>query len=175
MGEVLRRRMAQYLRQKEISPHDDDYDESFASLPGLIVIDGGKGQLSSAIKELEAFRKEGVPVVSLAKREEEIFVPGKKHPVILEKDDAGLKIMQRIRDEAHRFAITFHRERRDKAMTASVFDDLAGIGPARKKLLLEHFGSPDQVMNASRDALESVPGLPPKIGRQIFHQLNKTR
>jgi excinuclease ABC subunit C len=175
MGEVLRRRMAQYLKQKEISPHDDDYDESFASLPGLIVIDGGKGQLSSAIKELEAFRKEGVPVVSLAKREEEIFVPGKKHPVILEKDDAGLKIMQRIRDEAHRFAITFHRERRDKAMTASVFDDLAGIGPARKKLLLEHFGSPDAVVNASRDDLESVPGVPSKIGRQIFHQLNKTR
>lgn len=175
MGEVLRRRMAQYLKQKEISPHDDDYDESFASLPGLIVIDGGKGQLSSAIKELEEFRKEGVPVVSLAKREEEIFVPGKKHPVILDKDDPGLKIMQRIRDEAHRFALTFHRERRDKAMTASVFDDLAGIGPARKKLLLEHFGSPDAVVSATRDDLESVPGLPQKIGRQIFHQLNKTR
>jgi excinuclease ABC subunit C len=94
---------------------------------------------------------------------------------MLEKDDPGLKIMQRIRDEAHRFAITFHRQRRDKAMTASVFDDLAGIGPARKKLLLEHFGSPDDVMNASRDALESVPGLPAKVGRQIFHQLNKTR
>ncbi|MFT4048910.1 MAG: excinuclease ABC subunit UvrC [Solirubrobacterales bacterium] len=175
MGEVLRRRMAQYLKQKDISPHDDDYDESFASLPGLIVIDGGKGQLSSAIKELEEFRKEGVPVVSLAKREEEIFVPGKKHPVVLEKDDAGLKIMQRIRDEAHRFAITFHRERRDKAMTASVFDDLAGVGPARKKLLIEHFGSPDGVMKASRDDLESVPGLPSKVGRQIFHQLNKAR
>ncbi len=175
MAEVLRRRMAQYLKQKEVSPHDDDYDESFAALPGLIVIDGGKGQLSSAVKELEEFRREGVTVVSLAKREEEIFVPGMKHPVVLEKDDPGLKIMQRIRDEAHRFAITFHRERRDKAMTASVFDDLAGIGPARKKLLIEHFGTPDAVINASRDALESVPGLPPKIGRQIFHQLNKTR
>lgn len=175
MGEVLRRRMAQYLRQKEISPHDDDYDESFAALPGLIVIDGGKGQLSSAIKELEEFRREGVSVVSLAKREEEIFVPGVKHPVVLEKDDPGLKIMQRIRDEAHRFAITFHRARRDKAMTASVFDDLAGVGPARKKLLIEHFGSPEAVMSADRDALESVPGLPPKIGRQIFHQINKTR
>ncbi|MGK2878694.1 MAG: excinuclease ABC subunit UvrC [Solirubrobacterales bacterium] len=175
MGEVLRRRMAQYLKQKEISPHDDDYDESFASLPGLIVIDGGKGQLSSAIKELEMFREEGVPVVSLAKREEEIFVPGKKHPVMLDKDDPGLKIMQRIRDEAHRFAITFHRERRDKAITASVFDDFPGIGPARKKLLLEHFGSPDAVVGATRDELESVPGVPAKIGRQIFHQLNKTR
>ena len=85
------------------------------------MIDGGKGQLSSAIKELEEFRKEGVPVVSLAKREEEIFVPGKKHPVVLDHDDPGLKIMQRIRDEAHRFAITFHRERRDKA------DDRVGL------------------------------------------------
>ncbi|MBJ7458460.1 MAG: excinuclease ABC subunit UvrC [Thermoleophilaceae bacterium] len=175
MGEVLRRRMAQYLKQKEISPHDDDYDESFASLPGLIVIDGGKGQLSSAIKELEEFRKEGVPVVSLAKREEEIFVPGRKHPVMLDKDDPGLKIMQRIRDEAHRFAITFHREKRDKAMTASVFDELPGVGPTRKKLLLEHFGSPDAVVAATRDQLESVPGVPAKLGRQIFHQLNNTR
>lgn len=175
MGEVLRRRMAQFLKQREISPHDNEYDESFASLPGLIVIDGGKGQLSSAIKELEEFRAQGVPVVSLAKREEEIFVPGKKHPVVLDRDDPGLKIMQRIRDEAHRFAITFHRERRDKAMTASVFDDLPGVGAARKKLLIEHFGTPEAVMKASRDDLESVPGLPAKIGRQIFHHINKTR
>jgi excinuclease ABC subunit C len=175
MQEILRRRMAAYLRQKEISPHDEDYDESFASLPGLIVIDGGKGQLSSAIKELEEFRKEGVPIVSLAKREEEIFVPGRKHPVVLDHDDAGLKLMQRIRDEAHRFAITFHRERRDKELTASVFDELPGVGAARKRLLMQHFGSPGAVLKASRDDLESVPGLPPKIGRQIFHYLNRTK
>lgn len=175
MGEVLRRRMAQYEKQKEISPHDDDYDESFASLPGLIVIDGGKGQLSSAVKELEQFRAEGVTVVSLAKREEEIFVPGQRHPVVLERDDPGLKVLQRIRDEAHRFAITFHRQRRDKEMTASVFDELPGVGPARKRLLIEHFGSPQAVIDATRDQFESVPGLPPKIGRQIFHHINKTR
>lgn len=175
MQEILRRRMAAYMRQKEISPHDQDYDESFASLPGLIVIDGGKGQLSSAIKELEEFRKEGVPIVSLAKREEEIFVPGRKHPVLLDHADAGLKLMQRIRDEAHRFAITFHRERRDKQLTESVFDDLPGVGEARKRLLMQHFGSPAAVLKASRDDLESVPGLPPKIGRQIFHFLNKTK
>jgi excinuclease ABC subunit C len=175
MGEVLRRRMAQYVKQKEVSPHDEAYDASFAALPGLIVIDGGKGQLSSAVKELEQFRREGVTVVSLAKREEEIFVPGVRHPVVLDKDDPGLTVLTRIRDEAHRFAITFHRERRDKAMTASVFDDLAGVGPARKRLLIEHFGSPEGVLGATRDALESVPGLPPKIGRQIFHQINRTR
>lgn len=175
MGEVLRRRMAQFLKQKEISPHDDDYDDSFAALPGLIVIDGGKGQLSSALDQLDQFRALDVAVVSLAKREEEIFVPGMRLPVVLEKDDPGLAIMQRIRDEAHRFAITFHRERRDKALTASVFDDLAGVGPARKKLLLEHFGAPEAVLAATRDALESVPGLPPKVGRQIFHQINRTR
>lgn len=175
IGEVLRRRIAQYFKQREISPHDDDFDESFAALPGLIVIDGGKGQLSSAIKELEEFRAQGVAVVSLAKREEEIFLPGTSLPVVLEKDDPGLKIMQRVRDEAHRFAITFHRASRDKAMTASIFDDLAGVGPVRKKLLIEHFGTPDGVVNASRDALESVPGLPSKVGRQIFHQINRTR
>lgn len=175
LAEVLRRRMAQHAMQKEISPHDGDYDESFAALPGLIVIDGGKGQLSSALKELEEFRNAGVAVVSLAKREEEIFLPGSPRPVVLDRDDPGLRIMQRIRDEAHRFAVAFHRQRRDKAMTSSVFDELAGVGPARKKLLLEHFGAPEAVLSASRDALESVPGLPPKIGRQVFHQINKAR
>lgn len=175
MSEVLRRRMAQHLKQKEISPHDEHYDESFAALPGLIVIDGGKGQLSSAVKQLEEFRAQGVTVVSLAEREEEIFVPGQRHPVVLDKDDPGLRVLVRIRDEAHRFALTFHRKRRDKAMTASIFDELVGIGPARKRLLIEHFGTPDAVVNATRDQLESVPGLPPKIGRQVFHQLNKTR
>jgi excinuclease ABC subunit C len=175
MAEVLRRRMAQYAKQKEISPHDDDYDESFAALPGLIVIDGGKGQLAAALEQLEEFRAAGVTVVSLAKREEEIFLPGRSRPVVLAHGDPGLTIMQRIRDEAHRFAITFHRERRDKALTGSVFDDLAGVGPARKRLLLEHFGAPEAVLTATRDQLESVPGLPPKIGRQIFHQINKTR
>lgn len=175
MGEVLARRMAAFERQKEVSPHDDAYDESFASLPGLIVIDGGKGQLASAVKELEAFRAAGVTVVSLAKREEEIFIPGRKHPLVLDRDDPALKILQRIRDEAHRFAITFHRERRDKALTSSVFDDLPGVGAARKGLLMRHFGSPEAVLKASRDELESVPGLPAKIGRQIFHHINRNR
>ncbi|MBI5310405.1 MAG: excinuclease ABC subunit UvrC [Actinobacteria bacterium] len=175
MGEVLSRRMAAFERQKEVSPHDDAYDESFASLPGLIVIDGGKGQLASAVKELEAFRAAGVTVVSLAKREEEIFMPGRKHPLVLDRDDPALKILQRIRDEAHRFAITFHRERRDKALTSSVFDDLPGVGAARKSLLMRHFGSPEAVLTASRDELESVPGLPAKVGRQIFHHINRSR
>ncbi|MFY9470066.1 MAG: excinuclease ABC subunit UvrC [Solirubrobacterales bacterium] len=175
IGEVLGRRMAAYLRQKEISPHDDAYDESFASLPGLIVIDGGKGQLGSALKELKAFRAAGVTVISLAKRDEEIFVPGRKRPLILDRGDPALKVLQRIRDEAHRFAITFHRERRDKALTESVFDDLPGVGAARKGLLLRHFGSPQAALTASRDELESVPGLPAKIGRQIFHHVNRNR
>lgn len=175
IGEVLGRRMAAYERQKEVSPHDDEYDESFASLPGLIVIDGGKGQLSSAVRELKAFRDEGVTVISLAKREEEIFVPGRKRPLVLDRDDPALKILQRIRDEAHRFAITFHRERRDKQLRDSAFDDLPGVGPARKSLLMRHFGSPEAILKASRDELESVPGLPAKVGRQIFHHVNRSR
>lgn len=175
MGEVLARRLAAYERQKQVSPHDDAYDESFASLPGLIVIDGGKGQLSSAVKELTEFRKAGVTVVSLAKREEEIFVPGDKHPLVLDRDDPALKILQRIRDEAHRFAITYHRERRDKALTSSIFDELPGVGPARKRLLMQHFGSPEVALKASRDEFESIPGLPAKVGRQIFHHINRSR
>jgi excinuclease ABC subunit C len=175
MGEVLGRRMANYMRQKEISPHDDAYDESFGALPSLIVIDGGKGQLGSAVRELDEFRKLGVTVISLAKRLEEIYVPGQKHSLVLDRDEPALKLLQRVRDEAHRFAITFHRERRDKALTASVFDELPGIGPARKRLLVRHFGSPEEILAATRDQLESVPGLPAKVGRQIFHHINRSK
>ncbi|HEY8771141.1 MAG TPA: excinuclease ABC subunit UvrC, partial [Thermoleophilaceae bacterium] len=114
MGEVLSRRMAQYVAQRERSPHDKDYDESFASAPALIVIDGGKGQLSSAIKEIGPFRDLGVTVVSLAKRIEEVFLPAQSAPLLLDHDSPELQLLQRVRDEAHRFAVEFHRSRRDR-------------------------------------------------------------
>src|SRR6201991_4866203 len=124
MNEVLSRRMAQWVAQRERSPHERAYDDSFASLPQLIVIDGGKGQLQSGLAALGPFRDLGVVVVSLAKRIEEIFVPGRVDPIVLPHDTPALQLLQRARDEAHRFAITHHRTRRDKAMTVSVLDDL---------------------------------------------------
>ena len=175
MAEVLSRRMAQYVGQRERSPHESDYDESFASVPALIVIDGGKGQLSAGLRELGAFRDLGVTVVSLAKRIEEVFLPGRRTPLLLAHDTPELQLLQRVRDEAHRFAIEFHRERRDRAMTRSVLDELPGVGPARKRLILQHFGSPERFLSASREELEAVPGLPGKVARDIHAYVNKVR
>jgi excinuclease ABC subunit C len=174
MEEVLGRRMAQFLAQRELSPHDVAYDASFAALPSLIVIDGGKGQLSSALEPLKEFLREGVTVVSLAKRLEEVFQPGAKRPIVLPHDAVALQLLQRLRDEAHRFAIEHHRLRRDRSMRASILDELAGIGPARKRSLLRHFGSPDRLLRASREELEAVPGLPGKVARRLHEQLHRT-
>jgi len=173
MAEVLSRRMAQYVQQRERSPHDRAYDASFAAVPALIVIDGGKGQLSSGLKELGPFRDLGTTVVSLAKRIEEVFAPGRRAPLVLAHDTPELQLLQRVRDEAHRFAIEFHRGRRDRAMTRSVLDDLPGVGPARKRLLLTHFGSPERFLEASREELESVPGLPGKVAREVYAYVHK--
>jgi len=167
MAEVLSRRMAQYTAQRERSPHEKSYDASFAAAPALIVIDGGRGQLSSGLRELEPFRDLGVAVVSLAKRIEEVFTPGAAAPLRLSHDSAPLQLLQRVRDEAHRFAIEFHRGRRDRAMTRSVLDELPGVGPARKRQILTHFGSPERFLQASREELEAVPGLPGKVARDI--------
>ncbi len=175
MNEVLRRRLAQWTRQQEKPVHEPGRDASFASLPDLIVIDGGKGQLSAGLAALEPFLERGVAVVSLAKRIEEVFLPGRSTPIVLGHDTPALQLLQRVRDEAHRFAITHHRGRRDRRMTGSVLDDLTGVGPARKKALLAHFGSPDRIVGASREELEATPGLPGKVAREIYAQLHRTR
>jgi excinuclease ABC subunit C len=174
MAEVLTRRHGQWEKQAERSPYDAERDPSFAALPNLIVIDGGKGQLAAGLEALEGFRARGVPVISLAKRIEEVFQPGSRTPVRLPHDTPELQLLQRVRDEAHRFAITHHRIRRDRAMTESIMDDLPGIGPARKRALLKHFGSPDAVLAATREDLERVPGLPQKVARGLYAHLNKT-
>ncbi len=174
MAEVLSRRYAQWTRQAERSPYDAERDPSFAALPNLVVIDGGKGQLAAGLEPLQGFRDRGVAVVSLAKRIEEVFMPGVAAPIVLPHETPELQLLQRVRDEAHRFAITHHRLRRDKAMTASIMDELPGIGPARKRALLKHFGSPDAVLAATREDLENVPGFPQKVARDLFTHLNRT-
>jgi excinuclease ABC subunit C len=175
MSEVLSRRLANWERQQDLSPHDPQRNESFATLPNVIVIDGGKGQLSAGLEALQGFLDRGVAVISLAKRIEEVFVPGRTEPIVLGHDTPALQLLQRVRDEAHRFAITHHRTRRDRAMTTSVLDDLPGIGPARKRTLLTHFGSPDAVLAATREQLEAVPGLPGKTARELYTFLHRTR
>jgi excinuclease ABC subunit C len=173
MAEVLSRRYAQWERQADLSPHDPAYDASFASLPNVVVIDGGKGQLAAGLGPLRGFRDRGVAVVSLAKRIEELFIPGRRSPLVLDHSTPELQLLQRVRDEAHRFAITHHRGRRDRAMTSSLLDELPGVGPARKRALLAHFGSPEAVVSASSEELQAVPGLPAKTAREIHAHLHR--
>ena len=173
MAEVLGRRYAQWERQQDTSPHDPAFDASFAALPNLVVIDGGKGQLTAGLAPLAGFRERGTAVVSLAKRIEEVFEPGRRSPLVLDHSTPELQLLQRVRDEAHRFAITHHRSRRDSAMTASLLDGLPGIGPARKRALLTHFGSPEAIVAASREELQTVPGLPAKTAREIHALLHR--
>jgi excinuclease ABC subunit C len=174
MEEILGRRMAQFEAQEDLSPHDKEYDPSFAALPNLIVIDGGKGQLAAGLRALQGFIDRGVCVVSLAKRIEEVFIPGRAASLVLPHDTPELQLLQRLRDEAHRFAITHHRQRRDRAMTTSILDGLPGVGQARKRALLTHFGSPDAVLEASREELEAVPGISGKLARELHRELHKT-
>jgi len=174
MEEVLGRRMNRYLEQVDLSPHDGKRDDSFAALPGLVVIDGGKGQLAAGMRALRPFVERGVTVIGLAKRLEEVFVPGRPAPIDLPADSEASKLLQRVRDEAHRFAIDHHRGRRDRAMTGSVLDELKGVGPVRKRALLQHFGSPERFLAATREELEAVPGMPGKLAREIHEQLNRT-
>jgi excinuclease ABC subunit C len=150
------------------------WNESFAATPNLVVIDGGKGQLSAALAAMQELELPRVAVISLAKRIEEVFVPGRSEPILLPRESPALQLLQRIRDEAHRFAITFHRQRRDVAARASMFDQLEGVGPVRRRALLQHFGSAERVVEATQEELEGVPGVPAKTARRIYAQLHRT-
>ncbi len=148
-------------------------DPSFRSRPGLVVIDGGKGQLSAALAGLADAGVDGIPFVGLAKQQEEVFTPGRSRPVLLPENSPGLTTLQQIRDEAHRVALRHHRRRRGKSMTASVFDSLPGVGPARRKAILTHFGSVERFMEADPDELAAVPGLPPKVARGLWEHIHR--
>lgn len=153
-----------------------DKDESFSSIPNLVIIDGGKGQLGAALSALQSLNIERVPVVSLAKREELVFVPNRRAPIELERRSPALHLVQRIRDEAHRFALGYHRKRRaqdDRTGKGSILDTLDGVGDARRRALLTFFGSPERVVSASIEELEAVPGLPGKVARDIHAQLHR--
>lgn len=161
MEEMLTRRFKRWRSTEETeSAPGAKKDASFSFLPDLIIIDGGKGQLGRVVKVLEQFDLfDKVPVVGLAKQEEEIFFPHNSQPLILPRHSQGLYLVQRIRDEAHRFGITAHRARRSKQGLASQLDSIPGIGPARRKALLKHFGSMDKIRQASIEDLAAVKGM----------------
>lgn len=158
MEEMLTRRFRRWRSAQETADQvGAKTDASFSFLPDLIIIDGGKGQLGRAVEVLEKFELTGkIPIVGLAKQQEEIFFPHKSEALMLPRNSQGLYLVQRIRDEAHRYGITAHRKKRQKLGMASILDSIPGIGPARRKSLLKHFGSVDKIRTASLDELKSV-------------------
>ena len=187
MDEVLTRRFQRYLEERdqasdvELGPDpergperidpDTGKPKKFAYPPNLVVVDGGLPQVNAAQSALSALGIDDVAVVGLAKRLEEVWVPGQDHPVILPRTSEGLYLLQRVRDEAHRFAITFHRQRRSKAMTASVLDAIPGLGETRRKSLLREFGSVKKIRAASMEELQAVSGIGPALAATIAAEL----
>ena len=161
MEEMLTRRFRRWKGSQETeSGPGSKPDASFSFLPDLIIIDGGKGQLGRVVKVLEQFDLfDKIPVVGLAKQEEEIFFPHNSQPLLLPRHSQGLYLVQRIRDEAHRYGITAHRNRRSKLGLASQLDAIPGIGPSRRKALLKHFGSMDKIRQAGLEELAAVQGM----------------
>lgn len=165
LQETLRRRLADIK--------DRSGDVSFSSRPDLIIIDGGKGQLSSVMEVVADADTQGINFISLAKREEEVFLPGKSDPVILPRDSYALRLLQRIRDEAHRFAITFHRNLRKTSQTKSALLAIDGVGKTRVKLLFESFKTLDNIKNASIEELTAVKGIDRRTAQSVYDAFHK--
>ena len=163
--EVVARRFA---RAREREP-----DESFSATPNLVVVDGGRGQLAAARAAMDEYDLPRVAIISLAKREEEVFVPGVARPIALDRHSPALQLLQRARDEAHRVALRYHRRRRGTKAMETIFETLPGIGPVRRRAILRHFGSVERFLEASQEELEGVPGLPQKTARTLYAQLHK--
>jgi excinuclease ABC subunit C len=173
MEEVITRRLNRWkAAQDAVETPGKKVDKAFAILPDLLIVDGGKGQLGRAVEVLKRFELFGkVPVVGLAKQNEELFLPGQSTSILLPRHSQSLYLVQRIRDEAHRFAITSHRNRRTKLGLASRLDTIPGIGPARRKALLQHFGSIDKIKDATLDDLARVPGINANLAGAIKSHL----
>jgi excinuclease ABC subunit C len=174
MREVLTRRFKRWQEASkgELDPTDPGAkarkQAAWALLPDLLLVDGGKGQLSVAVEVLEDFDLFGqVPVAGLAKQQEELFLPGRKSPILLPRRSQGLYLLQRVRDEAHRFAITSHRSRRRKVGIASQLDRVPGVGPARRKILLKHFGSIEAIRAATPEEIAALPGIPVDVAEAL--------
>ena len=169
MEEMLTRRFRRWKGSQETeSEVGSKKDEAFSFLPDLIIIDGGKGQLGRVVKVMEQFEIfDKVPVVGLAKQEEEIFFPHKSDPLLLPRHSQGLYLVQRIRDEAHRYGITAHRKKRSKLGLASQLDSIPEIGPTRRKALLKHFGSMDKIKEASVEELMTVKGMTETAAKNV--------
>lgn len=166
MAEVIERRF------RRASERDEQEAGKWTTLPDLVIVDGGKGQLSAALDALAAVGWENQPIVALAKENEELFLPGQSVPILLPRDAQALFLVQRIRDEAHRFAVTFHRERRSKSAFKSRLDEVPGVGPQRRKALLKEFGSVRAIKAATVEQLAAVAGISAPLALQIKSSLD---
>jgi len=170
MAEVLERRLRNYLLDREKPVEERG---KFAYPPNLIVVDGGKGQLSASLAVLEELGLEDeIPIVSLAKQFEEVFVPGRSEAIRIPRQSEALYLLQRLRDESHRFAITYHRQLRGKRMTKSALDDIAGLGPARKARLIKEFGGVKAVKAATLEDLAGLSWLPDSVAENVWNHLH---
>jgi excinuclease ABC subunit C len=187
MAEVLRRRFARFKRStaradgrevaslEEIVPHgatEEDYTlEGWSALPDLLIVDGGKGQLSAALDVMRDMGLKHVPVAGLAKQNEELFVQDHSEPIVLPRTSQGLYLVQRIRDEAHRFAVTYHRQVRTKSGMQSALDSVPGIGPKRKRALLRKFGSLKNIREAPVEEIASTVGFTAALAEKVKQYL----
>ena len=175
MAHVITRRFKRYLLEREIDLSEVDISggkrPKFAYPPQLVVIDGGKGQVNAAWQAMSSLGISGIAMVGLAKRLEEVYLPDRSEPIIFPRHSEGLYLLQRIRDEAHRFAITFHRSKRSKLMLDSLLDEIPALGEVRRAALLEHFGSVAALRKASLEEISRVPGIGPRIAGLIFDHL----
>ncbi|MGQ9553692.1 MAG: excinuclease ABC subunit UvrC [Anaerolineae bacterium] len=162
MAEVIKRRFSGQGRER---------DDSFTSKPDLLIVDGGQGQLNAALQAMQEASVTDVPAIGLAKEHEDIYLPGREQPLQLARGSQGLFLLQRIRDEAHRFAVQYHRHLRGKVATRSLLDDVPGIGPKRRKALLHRFGSIEGIKQASLDDLALVPGMTRKAAETLKQHL----
>ena len=173
--EVITRRFRRYLEENQDLPAERTVAErpKFAYPPNLVVVDGGAGQADAAARALTELGISDIAVCGLAKRLEEVWLPGEEYPVIMPRSSEGLYLLQRVRDEAHRFAITYHRQKRGKAATVSALDDLPGLGPARRAALLKRFGSVRKLSAAGAEEIGAVPGIGPKLAATIAAALQQ--
>jgi len=176
---VITRRFRRYLDEREETGELDTLGDTevtgpprkFAYPPNLVVVDGGQPQVAAAARALSDLGIDDVEVCGLAKRLEEVWLPGDDSPVILPRTSEGLYLLQRVRDEAHRFAITYHRAKRSKALAVSELDAVPGLGPARRATLLRHFGSVRKLAGATEPEIAALPGIGPRLASAVLAAL----
>ncbi|MEX2537771.1 MAG: excinuclease ABC subunit UvrC [Actinomycetota bacterium] len=173
MHEIVLRRFRRYVQEHDREPEPGKRPRKFAYRPQLVLIDGGRGQLNAALNAVEEAGVEGIPVAALAKRLEEVYVPGRPDPIVIPRSSEALYILQHVRDEAHRFAIGYHRKRREAALRRSVLDEIPGVGSGRKTALMKWFGSVEALQRATVDEIRAVPGIPRHLAEQIHRKFQK--